>query len=171
MNYENLIFIIYQETLKEIAQQNRFEVSALRRNDSPSYKSYFMVGIVQLPIFRVYLTFLISFDITYYIHQPHVWENRSPSRSYFKPTRAREVAQSGSLVVLRNRITRRLRNDTKTEGRKVDRQVRRNKGIDGLSLRGKTAFIPLHVDIFNCFCLLPYSDAFTLKTHLRDNGT
>lgn len=36
-----------------------------------------------------------------------------------------------SLVVLRNRIMRRLRNDAKTEGRKVDRQVQQGSRPTG----------------------------------------
>lgn len=85
------------------------------------------------------------------LFQAGVGEKREPGRSRTKR----------SLVVLRNRITRRLRNDAQTEGWEVAKgynetreRVFGRRAREAFSFRAKTSFIPLHLDIFNCLCLL-----------------
>lgn len=80
---------------------------------------------MRLPIFHVHQTVPLTVcNIIYCTHriQPHGRGDRSPLRSYFKPGGGPGSRTKRSLAVLRNRITRRLRNDAETEGRKVDKE-------------------------------------------------
>lgn len=123
---------------------------------------------------------LFRYNILYYIHTYILEHSRERERERSKPFTKLFQAGEGpesrtkpSLAVLRNRITRRLRNDGggETEGRKVWR----NKGVDGQpgrppsgQKRARSRFASIYL---TAFVFRRERDAFTLRRAPKERKT